>query len=170
MTTEERISKIANKRVQLDNESAAEMKQRIDTICNLTDRIKAFQPRIAALMKVCAALCENKISIGKRIYRLGSYDEEFIAEGFFHKLGFYFVRFNRSSYLRGIGIRGGGACGNDLAVDERGFIFETHLTKHSDCGQKIRLITISKERLRVSLKALMISKKQYMNMWIIFNC
>ena len=129
MTTEERISKIANKRVQLDNESAAEMKQRIDTICNLTDRIKAFQPRIAALMKVCAALCENKISIGKRIYRLGSYDEEFIAEGFFHKLGFYFVRFNRSSYLRGIGIRGGGACGNDLAVDERGFIFENPLNK-----------------------------------------
>lgn len=129
MTTEERISKIANKRVQLDNESAAKMKQRIDTICNLTDRIKACQPRIAALMKVCAALCENKISIGKKIYRLGGYDEEFIAEGFFHKIGFYFVRFNRSNYLRGIGIRGGGACGNDFAVDERGFIFENPLNK-----------------------------------------
>jgi hypothetical protein len=133
MTTEERISKIANKRVQLDNESIAENQQRVNTICNLTDRIKACQPRIAALMKVCAALCENKISIGKKIYRLGGYDEEFIAEGFFHKIGFYFVRFNRSNYLRGIGIRGGGACGNDFAVDERGFIFENPIERN--CGR-----------------------------------
>ena len=129
MTTEERISKITNKRVQLNKEEDNKLAMRQTTIGNLVNKVKTLEPRIAALMQVCAALCENKISIGRNLYQLGSYHQEFIAEGFYHKLGFYFTRISNTNCLRGIGICGGGACGYDFAVDERGFIFENPLER-----------------------------------------
>ena len=118
MTTAERINKIAERREILDAQQRAIDCEKAKTIANLEKGIKTLAPRIKELIAVGEALLKNNIPFGK----VSGFwnDEEFITNGITHELGFYFKYNKNNSPLLGIGIKGGGCCGHDLAVNANG--------------------------------------------------
>ena len=118
MTTSERINKIAERREMLDAQQRAMESGKAMTIANLEKGIKSLAPRIKELIAVGEALLRNNIPFGK----VSGFwnDEEFITNGITHQLGFYFKYNKNNSPLLGIGIKGGGCCGHDLAVNANG--------------------------------------------------
>lgn len=119
MNTADRINKITERRNILDAQQRAIECGKIKTIDDLANGIKALTPRIKELITVGVALLSNNISFGKRVGRWGQ-DEEFITNGITHELGFFFKFAKDNSPLLGIGIKGGGCDGHDLAVNAEG--------------------------------------------------
>lgn len=121
MTLEERLGKIANKGAQMIADANAEEERKKEIIKKYEQDIKALAPRIKQLMEIAVALLKNNIPLGKRGTTItGSYDDAFETDGIHHGLGFFF-RYERGyKYLVGIGIKGGGCCGKDLAVNKDG--------------------------------------------------
>lgn len=119
MNTTDRINKIVERRKILDEQQIAIECGKIKTIGDLANGIKALTPRIKELITVGVALLANNIPFGKVGGRLGE-DEEFITNGITHKLGFFFKYAKDNSPLLGIGIKGGGCDGHDLAVNADG--------------------------------------------------
>lgn len=118
-TTTDRINKITERRNILDAQQRTIEHTKAMTIANLENGIKSFVPRIKELIAVGEALLQNDISFGKRVGRWGE-DEEFITNGITHELGFFFKYRKDNSPLLGIGIKGGGCDGHDLAVNAEG--------------------------------------------------
>lgn len=119
MNTADRINKITERRNILDAQQRAIECEKIKTIGDLANGIRALTPRIKELMTVGMALLTNHIPFG----RVGGFlnnDEEFITNGITHELGFFFERAKDNSPLLGIGIEGGGCCGHDLVVNAEG--------------------------------------------------
>ena len=116
----DRLGKIANKRAELDRQEQDERTKKEQTIQNYARAIKALAPRIDELLEIAKSLVENKISVGRKVKGFIGYDEELVAEGIDHKLGFYFAYKRGDRCLVGIGIVGGGCCGRDLAVNALG--------------------------------------------------
>lgn len=117
-TTTDRLNKIAERRNILDAQQRAIEHTKAMTIANLENGIKALAPRIKELIAVAEALLENNIPFG----RVSGWDndEEFITNGITHELGFFFKYGKDNSPLLGIGIKGGGCDGHDLAVNAEG--------------------------------------------------
>ena len=120
MNTTDRLNKIANKGREIVDAQKAEQLRKEEIINCYARHIKNIAPRIKELMKVGHALLNNNLAFGKQTKALIGYDEEFITNGITHKLGFFFQFARDNSPLLGIGIKGGGCCGQDLAVDENG--------------------------------------------------
>lgn len=118
MNTTDRINKIAERRKILDAQQRAIERAKIKTIGDLAKDIRALAPRIKELIAVGEALLENKIPFGNRVGFW--HDEEFITNGITHELGFFFKFGKDNSPLLGIGIKGGGCEGHDLAVNANG--------------------------------------------------
>ena len=116
MNTTDRINKIAEKRKILDAQQRAIECGKIKTIGDLANGIRALAPRIKELIAVGEALLANNIPFGKRVDGWNNH-EEFIANGITHELGFFFQFGKDNSPLLGIGIKGGGCKGHDLAVN-----------------------------------------------------
>ena len=118
-TTTDRINKIAERRNILDAQQRAIECGKIKTIGDLANGIKALTPRIKELITVGVALLANNIPFGKVS---GGWEahEEFITNGITHELGFFFKFAKDNSPLLGIGIKGGGCDGHDLAVNADG--------------------------------------------------
>ena len=120
MNTLERLNKISAKAQRIAEAENNEQLKKLETIEYYKNAIKSLSPRLTELIKIGDALLENSILFGKRKEATIGYDEEFITNGITHKLGFYFKYSKDNSPLIGIGIKGGGCCGNDLAVNEEG--------------------------------------------------
>ena len=134
MTVNDRLSKIAHKRVELDKQADNEQRNREATIAKYTNDIKALAPRLADLMAIAAELCRNDIPLGKRTRGITGFSEdEFETDGIKHGLGFYFRYEKGKGYLIGVGIKGGGCCGNNLAVDSNGNIIVNPLERVFGC-------------------------------------
>ena len=116
MNTLERLNKISAKAQQIAEEENNEQLKKLEAIEYCKNAIKALAPRLTELMQIGDALIKNGISFGKRT----GYYEEFITNGLSHRLGFYFKYSKDNSPLIGIGIKGGGCCGRNLAVNEKG--------------------------------------------------
>lgn len=119
-TTTDRINKIAERRNILDAQQRAIECGKMKTIDDLANGIKALTPRIKELITVGVALLSNNIPFGKVGGGFLNNDEEFITNGITHKLGFFFQFGKDNSPLLGIGIKGGGCDGHDLAVNAEG--------------------------------------------------
>lgn len=118
MNTADRINKITERRNILDAQQRAIECGKIKTIDDLANGIKTLTPRIKELITVGVALLSNNIPFGK-VSRWND-EEEFITNGITHKLGFFFKFTKFNSPLLGIGIKGGGCDGHDLAVNANG--------------------------------------------------
>jgi hypothetical protein len=118
-TTTDRLNKIAERRKILDTQQRAIECEKIKTIADLENGIKSLAPRIKELITVGVALLANNIPFGNRVGFRKEY-EEFITNGITHELGFFFQFGKHNSPLLGIGIKGGGCDGHDLAVNAEG--------------------------------------------------
>lgn len=125
-----RIEKIRAKRQALDAQAKSEQERKEQNVKFYTNQLKNLAPRINELMSLARELLKNDIPLGKRIKDI-VYKDEFVTEGIYHKLGFYIKYENGFSYLIGVGIKGGGCRGNDLAVDSNGTIIENPLDERS---------------------------------------
>jgi len=119
MNTTDRLNKIAERRKILDAQQIAIECGKAKYIADLENGIKSLVPRIKELITVGAALLENNIPFGK-VSNGWERHEEFITNGITHELGFFFKFGKDNSPLLGIGIKGGGCDGHDLAVNENG--------------------------------------------------
>lgn len=123
MDKKELFAKIAQKRFELDEQSKNEQQKKNAEIARYANEIHALQPRISDLIDIAIELLNNKLPLGKRKENIcGFYDDEFETNGITHQLGFFFEWENGKSFFKGIGIKGGGCCGNDLLVDRYGTI------------------------------------------------
>ena len=121
MNTIDRINKIVERRKILDTQQKDIEREKAKTIADLKNGIKSLAPRIKELITVGEILLENNISFGNRVGFRREY-EEFITNGITHELGFFFKFGKHNSPLLGIGIKGGGCDGHDLAVNIYGEI------------------------------------------------
>ena len=119
MNTTDRINKIAERRKILDAQQRAIECGKIKTIADLENGIRELTPRIKELITVGVALLSNDIPFGK-VNNGWERHEEFITNGITHELGFFFQFGKDNSPLLGIGIKGGGCDGHDLAVNTNG--------------------------------------------------
>ena len=108
MNTLERLNKIAEKGRQIVEKENEEKRVRQAFIDTTIGKIKSLAPRINALIKIYSALIKNKVEC-----------EQFVAEGYYHKIGFHT---NKEDGTIKIGIKGGGWDGDDFAVDSLGNI------------------------------------------------
>ena len=101
----------------------AEEERKKEIIKKYEQDIKALAPRIKQLMEIAVALLKNNIPLGKRGTTItGSYDDAFETDGIHHGLGFFFRYESGYKYIVGIGIKGGGCCGRNLAINENGIM------------------------------------------------
>ena len=127
-----RIEKIRAKRQALDAQAKSEQERKEQTVKFYTNRLKQLAPRINELMRLAGELLKNDIPLGRRQEQHFGYQDEFVTEGIYHRLGFYIKYKDGYNYLIGIGIEGGGCCGNDLVVDNNGTITENPIDeKHA---------------------------------------
>lgn len=108
MNTLERLNKIAVIGQQIVDKENEEKRAKQVIIDTFSGTIKSLASRIDDLIKIYIALFANKVKC-----------EQFEAEGYYHKIGFYINKENNTII---IGIKGGGWDGNDFAVDSLGNI------------------------------------------------
>lgn len=125
-----RLSRIEEKRKELQLKEEKELIQRRQTIEGLKEAIHALAPRIKDLIEIYKALKQNNFTIGCLVDYHGSRCESLVANGITHEIGFSFVGgwFGRSDgTFQGVGIEGGGIADTDLIVDEYGGIVDCPL-------------------------------------------
>ena len=121
----EMMAKIHAKRILLDEQTRNEQQKKNDEVARYAKAIHDLQPRISDLIDIATELLHNRLPLGKRIKNIcGGYDDEFETDGCHHQLGFFFEWENGKRFFKGIGIEGGGCCGNDLLVDKFGTIIK----------------------------------------------
>lgn len=128
MTTEERIARITFVAKE-DARMKSEIKRsRESHICELLDKVESFAPRMKELMKVARSLRANRIPLGKYHNGPRACAPQFVSDGIAHRLGFIVDSnpfWNRDLLDPvGLGIIGGGACGNDIQFNEDGKLCE----------------------------------------------
>ena len=117
---EKMIAKLNGIGQRKQEEAENEHFKRAQTIVEYENKVIALAPRIKKLMEIAKAMLASDVPFGKRTKDMIGYDEEFITDGIKHHLGFYFEFAKDNSPLIGIGIKGGGCCGRNLAVDVNG--------------------------------------------------
>lgn len=119
MTTE-RLNRITARarRVEAEAEEKANAENR--NVTHLAEQIKALAPRIKELLVIGRALRNNNLPLGDLVPDIIGRRESLCTDGIHHGLGYFCDP--RTKMIRGIGIEGGGCCGNDLIVDENGNI------------------------------------------------
>ena len=122
-TMEERLKKIQDKGAQIIADENNEKLQRQRTIENYRKDIKRLAGRVDALITIARSLIQNRIPFGRQSLTMcGGLQDELVADGINHNIGFYFRYERGHKYFIGVGIKGGGCCGNDIAVDGDGDI------------------------------------------------
>ena len=136
-TTESRIERIKSTRKSLDK--MANLKEEIanNKVEEYKTAIELLQPRLEEMFKVADEMVKNNIHFGKRLCSItGMEHDEFETDGINHGIGFVFsyekggsFRFNgdeirHRTAVIGIGIRGGGCCGEDIIVNRMGNIIK----------------------------------------------
>ena len=109
MDLQERLNKISNKGNELKKQQIAEVKSREEKIIDFQNKILTLSTRIASLIEIGNALVTNNLQCGS-----------FRANGLSHKLGLYC----KGKNVVGLGIVGGGYCGEDFAVNAQGAFIE----------------------------------------------
>ena len=105
MDLQERLNKITNKGNELKRQQIAEVKSKEEKLTDYRIKILALSNRIAPLVKIGNALVTNNLQY-----------KSFRTNGLSHKLGFYC----KGRDIVGLGIEGGGYCGEDFAVSAQG--------------------------------------------------
>lgn len=124
MTTSERLTRIANKGAELIAIEQTKQLKKAETIAKYEQDIKALASRISQLIDIAVALRQNDIPLGAKEKDIIGYKESLKTDGWAHKLGFFYEYRNGEEHFYGIGIRGGGCCGGDLAVDADGYMIK----------------------------------------------
>ena len=117
-----RLSKIRNAKLNMEKGKLDEEAKRIADYNFYMNQIKEFTPLIKEVITLGDRY--NKEIGFSETYFIKGYDKEvyFMADGYYHYLGFYSPSYLKRDSIEYIGIRGGGACGNiDLLVNSNGF-------------------------------------------------
>lgn len=109
MELQERLNKINNKGNELKKQQIAEVKSKEEKIIDFQNKILTLSNRIAPLIKIGNALVTNNLQY-----------KSFRTNGLSHKLGLYC----KGKNVVGLGIEGGGYCGEDFAVNAQGAFIE----------------------------------------------
>lgn len=109
MDLQERLNKISNKGNELKRQQIAEVKSQEEKIIDFQNKILTLSNRIAPLIKIGNALVTNNLQYGS-----------FKTNGLSHRLGLYC----KGKNVVGLGIMGGGYCGEDFAVNAQGAFIE----------------------------------------------
>lgn len=123
MTKEEMMAKIANAREKADKEAEDERNNLLAKMADVRDSFRALAPRIKQLLDVAKEMQRNGFTLGQMKGYPTAFPE-FETDWWNHKLGFFCtdndVRPRRRKNAYAIGCMGGGACGEDLKIDENG--------------------------------------------------
>ena len=138
-TTESRIKRINSTRKSLDE--MANLKEEIANkkVEEYKTAIERLQPRLEEMFKVADEMVKNNIHFGKRIGSItGMESDEFETDRINHGIGFVFsyeqgrggtfhfggdaIKYRTA--VIGIGIEGGGWCGEDIIVNRMGNIIK----------------------------------------------
>ena len=130
----DRLERIKAARAAMDAAALAEEEKKNNKIAHYTNAIKALSGRLAEMMKVADCMVENRMSFGGTWYSCGmAHGDIFETNGIKHGIGFVFDykrgwgdKNNRTAVV-GIGIEGGGCCGNDIVIDRYGLIIKNPL-------------------------------------------
>ena len=127
----DRIERIRAAKAAMDAEAMAEAEKKNKNITKFTNAIKALSGRLNELMVVGDEMFKNRISFGGTFYTCGMpYGEKFESNGITHELGFIFEYYRgKRVKLIGIGIEGGGCCGNDIVINREGEIITNPLDR-----------------------------------------
>ena len=131
----DRLERIKAARAAIDAAALAEMQRKNDKIAHYTNAIKALSGRLTEMMKVADCMVANRMSFGGTWYSLGMpHGDNFETNGIKHGIGFVFQyeggwgrSINHRIGVIGIGIEGGGCCGNTIVVDRDGDIIKNPL-------------------------------------------
>ena len=140
----DRLERIKAARAAMDAKAIAEIQKKNDKVARLTNAIKALSGRLAEMMKVADCMVENRMSFGGTWYSCGmAYGDFFETNGIKHGIGFVFQyesgrgrNVNNRVGVIGIGIEGGGCCGNDIVIDRDGDIIKNPLDHVIGCWTK----------------------------------
>lgn len=127
MNLSERLEKIGNAKVKMDAKKADEIRTLDEKKEVFRTKLMPYASRIQDLLTIARALMYNKIPLGKCTHNGPLIKYEFVTEGIGHKFGFfipYSWNHSQRGMLIGLGYMGGGACGNDLVIDEQGIIVQ----------------------------------------------
>ena len=122
-----RIERIRAKRQELDAQEQKRQDNMRETIALYKQKIEALTPEISEILELAKELLNNGLPLGEYVREFIGKRQKFECDGFNHTLGFYFRHEDRSRYLYGIGIEGGGCCGRDFCVSIDGEIIENPL-------------------------------------------
>ena len=139
----DRLERIKAARAAMDAQAIAEMQKKSDKVARLTNAIKGLSGRLGEMMKVADCMVANRMSFGGTWYTLGMpHGDNFETNGIKHGIGFVFDytrgwrdKNNRIAVV-GIGIEGGGCCGNDIIIDRDGDIIKNPLDHVIGCWTK----------------------------------
>ena len=140
----DRLEKIRAKRASLDAEALAREEKKAKAIAHCTSAIKRLATRLTAMMVLADEMVKNRISFGGTNYIHGlSFGDNFETNGITHNIGFVFeypkgrgMDINYRMRVIGIGIEGGGCCGNDIVIDRNGDIVINPLDHVIGCWTK----------------------------------
>ena len=142
----DRLERIRAKRASLDAEALEKHLQMNNKVFTLANEIKGLESRLGEMFKVADEMVKQRISFGGTHYHLGmDFGDNFETNGIDHNIGFVFKYEEgrgRSTNLKyrlgviGIGIEGGGCCGNDLVIDRNGEIIVNPLNRVIGCWTK----------------------------------
>ena len=127
MNLSERLEKIAKAKAEMDAKKESEIRTLNEKKEVFRTKLMPYASRIQDLLAIARALMCNKIPLGKCKHNGPLVDYEFVTEGINHKFGFFIpYSWNHShrGMLIGLGYMGGGACGEDLVIDERGIVVQ----------------------------------------------
>ena len=155
----DRLEKIRAKRAELDAEADAKVQAMNDNVARYTKAIKGLKNRLNEMFKVADEMVANRIRFGGVRIHLGMESGDiFETNGIDHNLGFYFEykkgwgrRLHARIGVLGIGIEGGGCCGNNIMIDRNGDIIKNPLSHviglwtyddayHDFCGKASRFL------------------------------
>ena len=119
----DRFEKIKEARQRMDAKALKETNEKLAMVQMYADKIRSRKDEYAELVTLADELQKNGLPIGKEERTIcGTYRDSLISEGCDHKVGF--VRMGRTF---GLGIIGGGCCGNDLTISADGEIVKNPL-------------------------------------------